>query len=53
MSEQGNPGSTAENEKVALSFLESLSAGKIDAALGLIADDAQEVIVGSALGRRA
>jgi hypothetical protein len=39
MSEQGNPGSTAENEKVALSFLESLSAGKIDAALALIADD--------------
>jgi hypothetical protein len=29
----------AENRKVALSFLENLSAGKIDAALELIADD--------------
>jgi hypothetical protein len=39
MSEQGNPDTTAENRKVALSFLENLSAGTIDAALELIADD--------------
>jgi uncharacterized protein len=39
MSEQQDAGRTAENEKVALTFLENLSAGKIDAALELIADD--------------
>jgi uncharacterized protein len=39
MTEQQDTGRTAENEKVAISFLENLSAGKIDAALELIADD--------------
>jgi ketosteroid isomerase-like protein len=39
MSEQQDAGRTAENKKVALTFLENLSAGKIDAALELIADD--------------
>jgi uncharacterized protein len=39
MSEQQDAGRTAENKKVALTFLDNLSAGKIDAALELIADD--------------
>jgi uncharacterized protein len=39
MSEQHDAGRTAEHKKVALTFLENLSAGKIDAALELIADD--------------
>jgi uncharacterized protein len=39
MSEQQDAGPTAENKKVALTFLENLSAGKVDAALELIADD--------------